>query len=503
MRIFPATLLKALRIQRRPTRLGSGHARPRARGFARVPPRGCWSPRSEAGDTLIEVLMSAVLVALIVVATLSGLDSTNRATALSRARSEADVLAQQAQDRLRSEPVLKLSELNQTETIKQNGTVYTIASTAAYRSDTTATASCTTSGASPDYIETRSKVTWPSMGVSTPVVESSIISPPPGTALLVQVLNSGAPVPNVNAVATGPAPSTGERVLETSGNGCAVFSVFPGEYGVNVYRSGYVTPNGQANSREDPLYAASSTKFLVAETTATLTVEEAPAGLVEATFVTAGVASPKGDSFTLSNSAMSAERTFGTIGTYSTAIASPKTIFPFPAAKQYSAFAGSCGSDAPEAVGAVEAPEFEVPASGTAAVKVVQPPLKIRVMSGTKEGSSTEGSPVSGATVHVKDTKCSTVRATKTTSTGTFEQLGFPFGTYEVCVTGGTGATNRQFVTPVFANDTEAGPSKLETITNDSKDTKKLTAEGYATVYMQNGADTTVGSLTANSTCPW
>jgi hypothetical protein len=94
------------------------------------------------------------------------------------------------------------------------------------------------------------------------------------------------------------------------------------------------------------------------------------------------------------------------------------------------------------------------------------------------------------------------VRETKT-SAGKFEQLGFPFGTYEVCVTGGTGATNRRFVTPVFVNDTEAGPSKLETTTNDSKDTKKLTAEGYATVYMQNGADTTVGSLTANSTCPW
>jgi len=500
MRIFSATLLRTLRIQPSLTRIGSARARPRARTLNQVPPRGCWSPRSEAGDTLIEVLISAILIAAIVIATLSGLDSTNHATALSRARSQADVLAQQAQDRLRAEPILKLSELNRTETIKQSGTVYTIATTAAYRSDRTATASCTTSGASPDYIETRSKVTWPSMGVSSPVVESSIISPPPGTALLVQVLNSGAPVSNVNAVATGPAPSTGERLLETSANGCAVFTVFPGEYGVNVYRSGYVTPNGKANSDEDPLYEASSTKFLVAEATATLTVEEAPAGQVEATFVTPGVASPKGDSFVLSNSAMSAERSFGTIGTYSAALASPKTIFPFPAAKQYSAFAGSCGSDAPEAVGAVEAPELEVPASGLATVKVVQPPLKIRVMSGTKEGSA--GSTVSGAKVRLKDTKCNTVRESKTTSAGTLENLGIPFGTYELCVTGGTGATNRKFTTPVFVNDTENGPSKLTAITNDKQDAKALTAEGYATIYMQSGADTSVGTLAAGSTCP-
>lgn len=504
MRIFSAPLLRKPRIQPPVTRIGvarrtpRGRAAPRARSRGAVPPRGCWSLRSDAGDTLIEVLISALLIAVIVVAMLTGLDSSNHATALSRARSEADVLAQAAQDRLRSEPVLKLSELNRTETIKQNGTVYTIATTADYRSDATATVSCTTTGASPDYIETRSKVTWPAMGVSHPVVESSIISPPPGTSLLVEVVNSGAPVSNVNAVATGPAPSTSERLLETSANGCAVFSVFPGEYGINVYRSGYVTPNGKANSKEDPLYEASSTKFLVAEATATLTVEEAPAGQVEATFLTSGSAS-EGDSFMLSNSAMSAERGFGTLASYHTAIASPKTIFPFPSAKQYSAFAGTCGSDAPEAVGTVEAPELEVPASGLATVKLVQPPLKIVVMSGTEEGAA--GSPVSGATVRLKDTKCGSIRESKTTAAGTLAHIGIPFGTYELCVTGGTGGTNRKFTTPVFVNDTVNGPSKLTSITNDSKDTKAL-PEGYVPIYMASGADTTVGKLEAGSTCP-
>jgi Tfp pilus assembly protein PilV len=510
MRIFSAPLLRKPRIQPRVTRIGVTPTAPRRPDAARgrdarrvrsrgaVPPRGCWSYRAEDGDTLIEVLISALLIAGIVMGMLTGLDSTNHATALSRARSEADVLAQAAQDRLRSEPVLKLSELNRTEMIKQNHTEYTVATTAAYRSDATATVSCATSGANPDYIETRSSVTWPAMGkAAQPVVESSIISPPPGTALLVDVVNSGAPVSNVYAAATGPAPSTSERVLETSANGCAVFSVFPGEYGINVSRSGYVTPNGKANSNEDTLYAASSTKFLVAEATGTLTVEEAPAGFVEATFLTSGSAS-EGDSFMLANSAMNAPRPFGTLASYKTPITSPQTIFPFPATKKYAAFAGTCPSDAPETVGAVKAPEFEVPAAGKATVKLAQPPLKVVVMSGTTELAA--GSPVSGATVKLKDTKCATVREFKTTPAGKLPHLGIPFGTYELCVSTGSGGSARKFTTPSFANDTVNGPSKLTSITDDSKDIKAL-PENYEPIYMANGADTTVGTL-GTGTCP-
>jgi Tfp pilus assembly protein PilV len=496
MRIFFETLLHTLGIKRRPTRIGSAGGAP---SRSSVPPRGCWSPRAEQGDTLIEVLISSVLIAIIVVATLYGLDRTDHATAQSRARSQADALAQQAEDRLRSEPVLKLSELNRTETVKQGGTIYTITSTAAYRSDASATASCTTSGASPDYIETTSKVTWPSMGVTSPVVESSIISPPPGTALLVQVVNSGAPVSNVYAVASGPAPATGERRLETSANGCAVFSVFPGEYSMNVFRTGYVTPNGFENTKEDPVYKASSTKFLVAEATATLTVELAPAGQVEATFQTGGAAS-EGDSFMLSNAAMSAERAFGKAGSYAAAIATPQTIFPFPSAKKYLAFAGTCGSDAPESVGSAEAPEFEVPSSGLATTSLVEPPLKIVVMSGKSQASP--GTAVSGATVRLKDTNCSTVRESKTTSTGQLAPPGIPFGTYQLCVTGGSTGTakNRKFTTPVFVNDTAAGPSKLASITDDGG--QALTSSGAATIYMENGAETTIGKLGAGTTCP-
>ncbi len=51
------------------------------------------------------MLVSALLVGLIVVGTFSGLNSTNRATSLDRARSQADALAEHDEEQLRSEPI--------------------------------------------------------------------------------------------------------------------------------------------------------------------------------------------------------------------------------------------------------------------------------------------------------------------------------------------------------------------------------------------------------------
>ena len=60
--------------------------------------------RSEGGFLLIEVMMSAMFVALIVVATLNGFDIANKTTAEQRRHDEANVLAAQSQEQLRTEP---------------------------------------------------------------------------------------------------------------------------------------------------------------------------------------------------------------------------------------------------------------------------------------------------------------------------------------------------------------------------------------------------------------
>ena len=121
-------------------------------------------------------------------------------------------------------------------------------------------------------------MTWHSLGTDKPVVETSIISPPADSALIVQVTGaSGEAVPNMNVTATGPTNIS----TTTSTDGCAILAVLPGEYKLNVNKLGYgyVDPNGYENSDEDP--AIDSSLYVVAETTVKKGYEFAQSGRVE------------------------------------------------------------------------------------------------------------------------------------------------------------------------------------------------------------------------------
>jgi Tfp pilus assembly protein PilV len=460
---------------------------------------------SEAGDTLLEVLISAMLLVLIVVATLNGLDSNNHATALSRARFEADALAQQSEDELRSEPAQQLSELNTTKTVSENGTNYTITTTGRYRSNATSSAetSCT-SATTTNYIETRSEVSWAARGAAAPAVETAIVSPPPGTTVLVQVLDAGYGVSGVTAVATGPVPSAATHTLVTSNDGCAVFALTPGEYTVNAYRASYVTPNGFENTDQDPLYKASSTKYLVAESSSSYQVQLAPSGKIEVSYKSTGGGTTEGDSFVALNSLMSKYREFGTVGALKPTVTS-EPLFPFPKEDKYTIYAGSCLEDAPEAVGSEKAVEVpEVIPGHTVESSVIQPPLKFKVMSGKKFGTvAEEGSAVTGASVRLEDTKCNAVRTYTTNTKGEFattapkdEPYAVPYGTYKMCVTGGTnGPVNKKYTTAEFENNTATGPSSLGSITDGGEH------GGFAMIYM-GASSGSPGTLASGSSCP-
>jgi Tfp pilus assembly protein PilV len=448
---------------------------------------------SESGDTLIEVLISSVLIAVVVFGTLTGLDSNNRATALDRARSQADALAQQDEEQLRSEPISKLSELNRAKPIIANGTHYTVTSKAEYISNTTATSSCTSSSASADYIQTTSTVTWPSLGKGKPVTETSIVSPPPGTALIVQVLDSGAPVPNATVSVTGPSNIS----TETSAGGCAILQVLPGQYNINVSRSQYVDQNGYANTNEDS--ADIRNDYLVAETTTKVGYQLAPAGALKVSFV--GSTPPEGDSFVAFNSGMTIFKPFGTLGTYNLTVTSTPTLFPFTS--MYTVYAGTCEADNPNAVNAsITDPEAFVPAGGTGSVAVTQPPINIAVRSG--KSSSSPGVLIENAIVTLTDTGCVTKRESNTNSLGALRRPGAPYGKYTLCVTGGAsggnnGATtglarNKTYTSLAFANDQTTGPSELKNVTNGGL------SGGSAVIYMESGA-TGPGKLETGSAC--
>jgi Tfp pilus assembly protein PilV len=451
-------------------------------------------PASQVGDTLIEVIASALILGVIVVGTLTGLNSANRETSLDRARSQADALAQQEEDQLRSEPVAKLSELSSTHEVVEHevdasGTNYTITSTAQYISDTTATSSCNSTTPQADYIETTSRVTWPWIGAGKPVVETSIISPPPDSAVIVRVTNaSGEAVPGMAVTAAGPSNVSDE----TSADGCAILGVLPGEYSLNVSKAGYVDQNGFLNSHEDPI--SNAPFYVVAENTVKVPYEFAQAGALAVSYQNASTKEAAvGDSFVAANNGMNpALRTFpGTVGTYTATTTSPTTVFPFT--NTYSVYAGTCEADNPHVVNAANAEPSTVlvPPGKTAAATVGLPPVNIQVMSGTAAGSTHEGTPVVGAPGVIVDKGCSnTTRSFLTGAGGVLPHPDLPYGKYLLCIE----ATGKKWEEE-FQNNTPAGPTP-ENWTEDG-----LSASKAAIIYLGTSPSGSP-SHTSSGTCP-
>jgi Tfp pilus assembly protein PilV len=441
-------------------------------------------PRSQRGDTLIEVVISAMLLAVIVVGTLTGLNSANRATSEDRARSQADVLAQQEEEQFRSLPVLKLSELSVTHEpvvheVSASGTKYLISSTAKYISDATATSSCNASTPNANYIQTSSEVTWKPLGSGKPVIESSIISPPPDAAIIARVTDAaGEPVPGMNVVSSGPT----DLSTTTSADGCAILAVLPGEYKLNVFKPGYVDQNGHENSDEDSV--SNSPFYVTAEETVKVPFEFDRAGTLEVSFQDpsnpTGPA-PEGDTFVIANTGMNPSfKPFGVVGTYGHTISSGAKVFPFTT--KYSVYAGTCELDNPHVVNSAngEPPTVSVVGGTIATQTVAMPPVNIAVWTGTP---SAQGSQLVGATGIVTDTGCHTERSFATATGGTLPRPNLPFGKYTMCV-----ESSGKKWEHAFENSTTAGPP-----TN-------WTGEGmsgkYALIYMSAPGNTSVGKCT-------
>jgi Tfp pilus assembly protein PilV len=448
----------------RPDQETRGHAQrscPRAPSRSDAPGRSpARQPRhsplgAEQGDTLIEVLISAVLLAVIIVATLTGLDTTNRSTALQRARSQADAIAQQSEEQLRSEPIKRLYELEakpETKTVTQGNTVYTVQNTAAYFQDATATSSCTSSSTSSstkaDYLRTASKVTWPSLGPGKAVIETGIISPPAGAALIVQTTESGsAAVAGATVTATGPAPETTAHSLETSTNGCAILALAPGEYTFDVTKAGYVTPNGYEHTSQDEGSSVTHSAYIAAETTAKEGYYLARPGSISVTF-----SGGENDTFVAFNTGMNKYKTFGATGTYATTVSSPTKLYPFPT--KYTVYAGSCEADKPALIKSEN--EVSVPTTGAGSTTLALPPIKLAVYSG--KSSVSPGTLVTGASGSLTDEGCGNAR-TFVTSSGAIPKPGSPYGNYSLCVTAlvGSPAKQHRYLKTGLHNLTSAG----------------------------------------------
>ncbi|HUN77813.1 MAG TPA: hypothetical protein VMU32_02725 [Solirubrobacteraceae bacterium] len=430
----------------------------------------------ETGDTLIEVLIAAVLIVMVVAATATGLNSANRATSNARERSQADALAQQNEEELRTRSINELSRLAEEKTttktaqeVVKGGTTYKIAERARYVADGTDTASCTSTSDKAEYIQTTSIVSWTSGGHTESVEEHGVVSPPPDAAVIVQVLGaSGEPVPSMVVETHGPSSIS----TETSSDGCAILAISPGEYTVNVHRLGYVDQNGYENSDEDSI--SDSSFYVVAENTVKKSFEFAPAGELEVKFSTEGGKNTvKGDTFVAYNSELTALRAFGevenyqsTVFSHSTSYNTNKTLFPFSSSSKYNyiVYAGTCEADMPLRNGQPNV-EVEVEPNKSSEAVVAEAAIDTAVYEGT---SSTPGTLItSGLTGKITDTGCGTTRKISGNTKGEMDLVNtsnaleppdLPFGKYTLCVTGTDAGTQRTYTTEVN-NDKEAGES--------------------------------------------
>jgi Tfp pilus assembly protein PilV len=390
---------------------------------------------AEDGFILIEVLVSALILAIVAGAVLTLITATTHSAASERAHSVAYGLAQEDQARLRT---MRLASLNEKNELRPNvavgGQRYEVRSRGRFVNNSSGTRTCSSENASADYVEITSSVS--SSAMATPVTLHSIISPTNGSldpshgSLVVEAQNAIAkPVSGITATISGPTNAT----ATTGEEGCAMFADIPaGTYRVVVNGNGLINRKGQTS---ETLLSVGVT----AGETALVPVYFDRAGTIAPSFVYAepgktGLLPAPIDSMVVFNSESGEPAsTYGSPGTYPpNPPLEVKTVYPFAAT--YSVYAGSCEGDMPKAP-SLAIPSVEVKSGGTMNPRVQVPALVVPV--------TYEGGKVVGATVTVTDTKCpqtgTKVKRTFITNgngraapTGA-EAIAIPWGTYKLC----------------------------------------------------------------------
>lgn len=372
---------------------------------------------------LIEVMISAMLVALIAVATFDGLTETQKATADERAHSQATVLAQQDEERLRGLTATELSQLTTKETFRAEnglcveqasgawryytgaatsfcekssvysgtytGTVYTLDSSAKYVSGSSEGLTCETEKGSADYIQTTSSVTWTALGKRPAVSQSSQVNASGTASLIVRVANANdQPVSGAKIEVFDPstaATRTSEQT--TSSAGCVIFGgLTEGTVKVIASKPPWIDHAGDQTPEETVNVSTG------AQAEAKFTLDD-PGGIT-AEFVGSTGQSVKSFTFVAFQNEIASAASFFVGGSQNAAglSATLTGLFPFvtpgkPAKEnKYTVYAGDCSANDPATVSNKEVsdPTRQVESGLTKTVSVEAPEVKLTA----REGSS-------------------------------------------------------------------------------------------------------------------
>jgi Tfp pilus assembly protein PilV len=386
--------------------------------------------RSAAGDErgfgLVEVLLSAALLLIGTLGTLTLLDGMQKTSTGNRARSVAAQLAEQDQERLREMdiPTLATYLTPASRDVQAAGNTYTVTSQADWISDASgASVSCTSGSTQTQYLRISSTVANTTIGAKVnPVKIVSLVAPSAVGGLAVEVDGrdgtgrSGVPV-GVSGAQSASA--------QTNTLGCAVFnSMRPGSYAVQLNSAGWVNPlgvqdvrtsatvsPGTVNGTAPQLYDRAAQVTVSFDTKAYGSNTAVPSQATRVTFGNSGMANATGT------------RSFP-----DTALTTPASTITatglFPFSSGYAVYSGSCTANSAAATTVATNP------GGTYTAVVHEPALNVNVVR--------NGSPLGGATVYIRNATAGCDSFTATTgANGRLADPGFPSGTYTICVTDG------------------------------------------------------------------
>jgi prepilin-type N-terminal cleavage/methylation domain-containing protein len=421
-----------------------------------MPPTGRRTPHGQDGFALIEILVSALVLAIVAGAVLSLLQATARSANDERRHSEAYALAQEDQARLRSMRLSSLNRLQQKSELTLDRTKFTVESTGVFVNNSTGNdSSCTTGETAADYVRVTSKVTWGGLGTRPPVVIQSIVSPSTGSLdpnhgiLIVTTKNAaGFALPGVALSGTGTSTFGGS----TDSTGCANFADLPwGNYTVTASGSDLVAKDGYPPQPESTSVIAggTNTKALVYDHAATLPVQFEYRDGSSSVFKVA-----KLDSVYVFNSGMNPAHPYWTPTKAREASITATPIFPFISAD--AVYAGACSVNNPGA-GPGLANVMLNPSETAPLLKLQVPALELTIKNGA--------TPISGARITITDRNCqdgsSLLKRVYTSDANghqnssaaapvTTPEFGLPWGSYDICASANYSSTNhRLFVNNV------------------------------------------------------
>jgi type II secretory pathway pseudopilin PulG len=347
---------------------------------------------TQAGFTIIEVVVASVMLTLMAGAVATALISTATVSGDQRRRSQADSIAQQEQERLKGLPIKTLNGLSTTNFVTDDGsnwtssspgTKFTVTSTGKFLSNQGASscASSDTGGAA--YVMIHTEVTWAGNN-RPPVTEDSLIAPRVGGTLIADVIDQDSqPLAGANVQVLGSKDSDNET---TNSEGCAIFTSLqsPGYY-VLVTKSGFVTTGG-TDTAGGGASIATGTSFPSPNP-----AQIGQAGAIQASFAATGASGAvagQAPSLSVSNPGRNAGAPFVTTPATVPAsqITTTQTLFPFNSpvgthfsyTNNYAAWAGKCAAQQPP-TGANHS-DFTVGPGVTATSPAVkEPALDLRV----------------------------------------------------------------------------------------------------------------------------